>query len=282
MPWTPPETCPVCGTRGRQAPRARSTGAARTSRAPRRSRSASSTSRAARRWTSRASATCWSTSCVERGLVKDFADLYALRFEDLAALFAPKAKKGESLGARNLLEAIEASKSRELRRLVFGLGIRFVGERAAHAAGAALPEPAARSARRRSRRSTTSTRSARPWRARSTPGSATPRTSSSCARLEAAGVRVEEAGQEPASLAFQGQQFVLTGTLESMTRDEAKAAIEARGRPRDGQRVEEDHCRRRGTRRGLEARARARAGRAGDRRGRASQAARRLTVILIP
>ena len=112
-------------------PRARSTGAARTPRVPRRSRSASSTSRAARRWTSRASGTSLVHELVESGLVQDFADLYALGFEDLAPLFAPKAKKGESLGARNLLEAIEASKSRELRRLVFGLGIRFVGERAA-------------------------------------------------------------------------------------------------------------------------------------------------------
>jgi DNA ligase (NAD+) len=31
----------------------------------------------------------------ERGLVRDFADLYALRFEDLAPIFAPKAKKGD-------------------------------------------------------------------------------------------------------------------------------------------------------------------------------------------
>jgi DNA ligase (NAD+) len=48
-------------------------------------------------------------------------------------------------------------------------------------------------------------------------------------RLKAAGLRVEE-GEAPAgSQAFQGMQFVLTGTLASMTRDEAKAAIEGRG-----------------------------------------------------
>jgi DNA ligase (NAD+) len=50
------------------------------------------------------------------------------------------------------------------------------------------------------------------------------------ARLEAAGLCTREQGpQEGASTAFQGMQFVLTGALSSMTRDEAKAAIETRG-----------------------------------------------------
>jgi DNA ligase (NAD+) len=48
-------------------------------------------------------------------------------------------------------------------------------------------------------------------------------------RLTAAGVRTREEGAGPASSAFQGMQFVLTGGLESMSRDEAKAAIEERG-----------------------------------------------------
>ena len=48
-------------------------------------------------------------------------------------------------------------------------------------------------------------------------------------RLEAAGLRFDEGEAAPGSLSLQGMQLVLTGTLESMTRDEAKAAIEARG-----------------------------------------------------
>ena len=68
---------------------------------------------------------------LERELVRDVADLYGLTFDQLKPIFAPKAKTDESLGARALLAGIEASKERELRRLLFGLGIRFVGERAA-------------------------------------------------------------------------------------------------------------------------------------------------------
>lgn len=165
---------------------------------------------------------------LERGLVKDFADLYALRFEDLAPLFAPKAKKGESLGAKNLLAAIGASRSRELRRLLFGLGIRFVGERAATLlarhfgslqalAGASVEQiddiyeigPAV-------------AQSVHDWFRQ-------PKNQDLMARLHVAGLRTEEAASAAASQAFQGMQFVLTGSLESLTRDQAKAAIEARG-----------------------------------------------------
>jgi DNA ligase (NAD+) len=160
--------------------------------------------------------------------VRDFADIYALRFEDLAPIFAPRDKKGESLGAKNLLAAIEASRSRELRRLLFGLGIRFVGERAAlllarrfrsldALAGAPVQEiddiyeigPAV-------------AESVHAW-------FADPANRRLVEGLKAAGLRVEEGEAHPASQAFHGMQFVLTGTLESMTRDEAKAAIESRG-----------------------------------------------------
>ncbi len=48
-------------------------------------------------------------------------------------------------------------------------------------------------------------------------------------RLKAAGLRFDEGEAAPGSLSLQGKQLVLTGTLDSMTRDEAKAAIEARG-----------------------------------------------------
>jgi DNA ligase (NAD+) len=165
---------------------------------------------------------------LERGLVRDFAGLYRLRFEDLAPLFAPKAKKGESLGAKKLLVAIDASRSRELRRLLFGLGIRFVGERAAQLlarhfgslealAAASVEEidaiyeigPAV-------------AQSVHDW-------FRDPANARLVASLERAGLRTRGEKATAASSAFQGLQFVLTGALVGMTRDEAKAAIEARG-----------------------------------------------------
>jgi len=63
---------------------------------------------------------------VDRGLVRDFADLYALDVDTLANL-ERLAKKS----AQNLHRAIEASKTRGLTRLLNALGIRMVGERAA-------------------------------------------------------------------------------------------------------------------------------------------------------
>jgi DNA ligase (NAD+) len=226
-PWAPPERCPVCGTAARKPE----------GEVDRRCPNASCPAQIEERlkhFSRRGAMDIEGLGDVvvhelaERGLVKDFADLYALRFEDLAPIFAPKAKKGDSLGAKNLLDALDASRSRELRRLLFGLGIRFVGERAAmllarhfrslDALAAATVEaiddiyeigPAV-------------AESVHAW-------FRDPANLRLVERLKEAGLRVEE-GEAPAgSQAFQGMQFVLTGTLASMTRDEAKAAIEGRG-----------------------------------------------------
>ena len=73
---------------------------------------------------------------VAKGLVADFADLYALTSAGLSGL-----ERMADKSASNLVEQIERSKHRSLRRLLFGLGIRHVGERAAPRAGRAPPEP---------------------------------------------------------------------------------------------------------------------------------------------
>ncbi|MFZ0797447.1 MAG: NAD-dependent DNA ligase LigA [Terriglobales bacterium] len=62
----------------------------------------------------------------ERGLVKNVADLYKLRKNDLLQL----ERMGEK-SAENVLEEIKASKQLPLERVIYGLGIRFVGERTA-------------------------------------------------------------------------------------------------------------------------------------------------------
>jgi DNA ligase (NAD+) len=226
-PWRPPETCPACGS-----PVSKPEGEV-----DRRCPNASCPAQVEERlqhfaWRSAMDIEGLGESLVHQlvasGRVTDFADLYGLRFEDLAPLFAPKAKKGESLGARNLLAAIETSKGRELRRLLFGLGIRFVGERAANLlarhfrslealAAASVEEidalyeigPAV-------------AQSVHDWFADSG-------NRALVARLQAEGVRTLETGVAPVSQIFQGMQFVLTGSLSGMTRDQAKQAIEARG-----------------------------------------------------
>jgi len=61
---------------------------------------------------------------VDKGLVKDVADLYALKEDEVAAL-----ERMAEKSAQNLLEEIEASKKNSLARLIYALGIQFVGER---------------------------------------------------------------------------------------------------------------------------------------------------------
>lgn len=61
---------------------------------------------------------------VDKGMVKDFADLYELKLEDVAAL-----ERMAEKSAQNLLDEIAASKNNSLSRLIYALGMRFVGER---------------------------------------------------------------------------------------------------------------------------------------------------------
>lgn len=66
------------------------------------------------------------TTLVENGMIKSPIDIYRLKAEDLAAL----ERMGEK-SAQNLISAIEKSKQNELWRLIFGFGIRMIGEKAA-------------------------------------------------------------------------------------------------------------------------------------------------------
>ena len=163
---------------------------------------------------------------VESKMVRDVADLYKLKLEDVAAL-ERKAEKSAS----NLIAQIEASKTRDLPQLVYGLGIRHVGERTA----AILARHFKSLERLRTATveeiddiheiGLTVAQSVRDW--FDDEGNV-----QLCERLRAAGVRTEIAtggvGAQ-ADEAFAGRQFVLTGRLETLTRDEARAAIEARG-----------------------------------------------------
>ena len=162
---------------------------------------------------------------IEKRMVADVADLYRLGLEEVSGLGRMAEKS-----ATNLLNQIEASKRRDLPQLVFALGIRHVGERTAALlarhfgsldalAGAAVEEIDAVH-----EIGLTVAQSVRDW--FDDEGNR-----ELCRRLREAGVGTELAAGAGAARGgqFEGKQFVLTGRLETMSRDEARALIESRG-----------------------------------------------------
>ncbi len=175
---------------------------------------------------------------VSQGLVTNVADIYALDATQLEGLVVvPKAPRSEKarprkLGkvGRNIVEQIERSRTNDLSRLIYGLGIRHVGEKAA----ATL----ARSFRTIDRildapiEMLQSVSEIGPVVAQSVRDfSEEPHNRSLVARLAAAGVNMAsqapELSDEPGPLS--GKVFVLTGTLESMTREDAQVRLEQLG-----------------------------------------------------
>ncbi|MBA2339580.1 MAG: NAD-dependent DNA ligase LigA [Pyrinomonadaceae bacterium] len=163
---------------------------------------------------------------IAKKIIGDVADIYKLRVEDVAAL-----ERRAEKSATNLIAQIEASKTRDLPHLIFGLGLRHVGERTAGILArsfGSLERLAAATVEELDavhEIGLTVAESVRDW-------FNDPTNQSLCARLRAAGVRTEmEASTAGAGGdgRFAGKQFVLTGKLPMMTRDEARALIEAQG-----------------------------------------------------
>ena len=156
------------------------------------------------------------------GKIKDASDLYLLTVEDIETLDRMGKKS-----AQNLVSAIEASKSVGLARLVYALGIREVGEVAA----AAL-------ATRFGTLDALSLASAEDIFAIENFGEVTAdyvvdffshqQNRELCARLAAAGVLTVDTSAPVGDL-FASKSFVLTGTLPTMSRDEASALIKQNG-----------------------------------------------------
>lgn len=209
-----------------------------------------------------------------RPMVRDFADLYELRAADLAGL-----ERMGDLSARNLVERIERSKTRGLASLLFALGIRLVGDRAARllarhfgsiealmkaaegedplgemSPGAPGPPPQLALDLGTSAGNAEESGDARaipdedPTLRRAIDRIAAidgigPKIAESVVlflrqkdnrrlleRLAAAGVVMTEASAQPAGeTPLAGLTFVITGTLANLSREDAKAAIEARG-----------------------------------------------------
>ena len=166
---------------------------------------------------------------VDRGLVTDAADLYGLRAETLAGLerMGPKS-------AANLITEIEGSTRRDFSSVLFGLGVRHVGEGAAELLARrfgglrGLLEAAPEEIEGVVGVGPTMAESLRTF-------LDDPANRRLLDRLAAAGVRMDTDRLDPVvSVALveqrlSGQTFVITGTLTSMSRAEAKRAIEARG-----------------------------------------------------
>ena len=161
-------------------------------------------------------------------LIRNVADLYHLA-EKGDALIALERMGVKS--ADNLLEQIETSKQAGLARLLHGLDIRHVGERTAQILAnhfGSMHKLAAASVEELSNVFEIGDIMAvaiREW-------FDTERNQQLLARLKEAGVRMEVSraeGEAEIVRVFEGKQFVLTGTLPTLKRDDAKAFIEARG-----------------------------------------------------
>jgi DNA ligase (NAD+) len=224
-PWTPPLACPIC-----QAPAVKPEGEV-----DRRCENASCPAQIEGRLKHFAGRAAMDIEglgealvhqLVEKGLVRDFAGLYRLKLEDLVELEHMAEKS-----ATNLLGQIAASKERDLPRLLFALGIPGVGERAAQLLARhfrsleALEEAGVEDIDAIYEIGPILAQSVHDW----LRAEANHRLVS---HLREAGVQTRLAGAAEAPAVapvFAGQQVVLTGSLESMTRDQAKAEIESRG-----------------------------------------------------
>jgi DNA ligase (NAD+) len=176
---------------------------------------------------------------IEQGLVRDFADLYHLEAPQLENLVvAPKTPRSEravprKLGkvGRNVAEQIDRSRRNDLSRLVYALGIRHVGEKAAATLARHLRTMDAIMDAAEERLQTIP--DVGPVVAASVRAFAEePHNRALVEKLAAAGVNMES--QQPPIEQVEagpltGKTFVLTGTLTSMTRDEATSAIERLG-----------------------------------------------------
>jgi DNA ligase (NAD+) len=160
---------------------------------------------------------------LHEGLIRDVADVYKLTPEKLLALEGFKEKS-----AQNLLDGIEESKTRGLARVLFGLGVRHVGQHAAELLarhfgdidrilGASVEEMVAVHGIGR-----TTAEALHGWAQHES-------NLEVVRKLRDAGVVLtEERGEAPTG-EFTGYTFVITGTLPTLTRDEATEFIESRG-----------------------------------------------------
>jgi DNA ligase (NAD+) len=158
----------------------------------------------------------------ERGLVRNVADIYKVTKEDLLQL----ERMGEK-SAENILGEVEASKKLPLERVIFGLGIRFVGERTAQFLAEHFGSMDA--IMNASQEELEQVNEVGPRIAQSIAEFfQEPRNRDLVKRLQAAGLTFSGKKRERGTK-LAGKTFVLTGTLARYSRDEAKKLIEDAG-----------------------------------------------------
>lgn len=159
---------------------------------------------------------------IDSGLIHTAADLYALRPEQLE----PLERMGKK-SAQNAVDAIAKSRENDLWRLIYALGIRQVGEKAAKLLAQHFRTMSA--LRAATEEELTSLDDVGPITAKYvSQWMQSPQSIDLLARLEAAGVNMD-CKEEILDTRFAGMTFVLTGALEKFTRDEAGEMIEKRG-----------------------------------------------------
>jgi DNA ligase (NAD+) len=168
------------------------------------------------------------TQLFERDLIHDVADLYALKYEDLI-----KMERMGDKSANNLLAAIAASKENSLERLLFGLGIRYVGEKAAKTLAQAFGHIDRLIAATKEELLAVDEVGEKMADSIRTFFD-NPDCLALIDELKAHGVNMAYKGPAPsdesaADSPFNGKTVVLTGKLEAMSRGEAQKEIERRG-----------------------------------------------------
>jgi DNA ligase (NAD+) len=160
---------------------------------------------------------------VDKGMVKDLADLYILKLEPLAAL-----ERMAEKSAQNLLDEIEASKKLNLSRLIYALGIRFVGERT----GQLLAEHfgSLDALKNSTEEELVEVHEVGPKVAASIAEFFSEAANKKLVkRLIEAGLNVKEERRAPTDTRLAGKTFVFTGELSKRTREEAGELVTAHG-----------------------------------------------------
>jgi DNA ligase (NAD+) len=160
---------------------------------------------------------------VDKGLVKDVSDLYVLKLDDLSGL-----ERMADKSAQNLLDGIAASKKQPLARLIYALGIRFVGERTAQLLAEHFSSLEEFAAAREDQLTAV--------------GEVGPKVAAAIAeffsevanrqlikKLAKAGINPTAAKRTVKSDKFAGKTFVFTGTLANRTREAASELVQQHG-----------------------------------------------------